>query len=151
MIFVRCAWFPLLSIALVEFLLMRFINHMVRMSSKKILVVDDEKLIRMSLSLFLEERGYRVDSASTGEESISKLFQKKYDLMITDLKLPDINGMEVIKVAKKVMPLVKVIAITAFDTEPGIEKKIREFKGEILYKPFTLQKINESVCKILEG
>ncbi len=117
--------------------------------SKKILVVDDEKLIRMSLSLFLEERGYLVDSASTGEESISKLFQRKYDLMITDLTLPDIHGMEVIKVARKVMPLVKVIAITAFETEPSIVKKIKDFKGEILYKPFTLQKMNESIQKIL--
>lgn len=70
--------------------------------------------------------------------------------MITDIKLPDINGMEVIKVARKVMPFVKVIAITAFEMEPNIEETIKQFEGEILYKPFTLQKINESVYKILK-
>lgn len=117
--------------------------------SKKILVIDDEKLIRMSLSHYLKERGFQVDSASSGEESISKLFQKKYDLLITDLRLPDINGIEVISIARKILPYLKVIAITAFDTEPQVMKKLKEVKGEILYKPFSLHKINESVCKIL--
>jgi DNA-binding NtrC family response regulator len=138
------------SITLVEFLLNRLLSLMEKNISKKILVIDDEKLIRMSLSLFLEGKGYHVDSASSGEESISKLFRRKYDLMITDIKLPDISGMEVIKVAKKVMPFVKVIAITAFEMEPNIQESIKQFEGEILYKPFTLQKINESVCKILK-
>lgn len=122
---------------------------MTRNLTKKILVIDDEKLIRMSLSHYLKGRGFQVDSASSGEESISKLFQNKYDLMITDLRLPDINGLEIICIAKKILPSLKVIAITAFDTNAQIMDKLKEIKGEILYKPFSLHKINESVSKIL--
>ncbi|MEW5807716.1 MAG: response regulator [Acidobacteriota bacterium] len=117
---------------------------------QRILLIDDEKLIRIALIHSLQEDGYMVDSASSGLEAIEKLSLNRYDLIITDLRLPDISGVEILRVAKKISPEMKVIAMTAYETEQKTEQNIRGMKGELLYKPFTLGTIKGSVSRILQ-
>jgi two-component system response regulator PilR (NtrC family) len=81
---------------------------------EKILVVDDEQSLREVLSIMLKRTGYAVTSVADGEEAIELLNKDIFDLVITDLRMPKIDGMEVLKAAKSASPETVVLIITAF-------------------------------------
>lgn len=107
----------------------------------KILVVEDEKNMREILSMLLEEEGYIVHSASDGAEGIGMLEQDIFDLVITDIKMPEASGFEVLKRAQDLSPETLVIMITAFGTiESGIEAmKLGAY--DYINKPFKIDEI----------
>ena len=79
-----------------------------------ILVVDDERSIRDSLKMVLQEEGYEAQTAADGKEAMSLLEQNDYDILITDLKMPGMDGMELTKQCLQVYPQTSVIIITAY-------------------------------------
>ena len=81
---------------------------------EKILVVDDERLIRQSLAKGLEEQGYLVISADNGKAAISLVEEESPDLVLLDLKLPDLNGIEVLKRLREIDKSLMVLIITAY-------------------------------------
>ncbi len=89
-----------------------------------VLIVEDEKLLRWSLSEELRKCGYRVDSDATGEDAIRRTRLKRYDVVITDLKLGGIDGLDVAAVLRIAAPNTKVILITAFGT-PEVEARAK--------------------------
>jgi len=78
----------------------------------RILLVDDEASIRVTLGALLERSGYDVTSADSGEEALHQLEQHAFDLLLTDLKMPDIDGMQVVAAAKQRQPDLPVIVLT---------------------------------------
>src|SRR4029079_17683516 len=80
--------------------------------SSRILVVDDEASIRLSLSALLERAGYEVTSAENGEEAVVVLEQQTFDLLLVDLKMPGMGGMQVVAAARQRQPDVAVIVLT---------------------------------------
>jgi len=74
------------------------------MISKPILIVDDEKNIRLTLSMALEALGVEVDSAEDGEEALAKLKEKEFGLILLDLHMPGVDGMEVLRQVREIRP-----------------------------------------------
>ncbi|MEA3349581.1 MAG: response regulator, partial [Chloroflexota bacterium] len=80
--------------------------------SKMILVVDDEKIIRVTVSKILEVEGYDVLTAENGTEALSILEEKDVDLILLDICMPDIDGIEVMQKAGKISPETEVVLLT---------------------------------------
>src|SRR3990172_5735988 len=81
---------------------------------KKILVVDDDPVIGKSFDLVLSGKGYAVITAANGEEALSKLNTETYDLVFTDIRMPGMNGIEVVKRVKASQPWLPVVIVTGY-------------------------------------
>ena len=87
-----------------------------------VLIVDDEILIRKSLSKVLRARGFAVESASTGAEGLEKAAADRPQVMILDMRLPDTDGLSVLRQVREIDPLLQVIVITAFgDVQSAVD------------------------------
>src|SRR3989339_292781 len=82
----------------------------------RLLIIDDEKGIRTFLSYELSQRGYAVDVAADGEEGLEKIKSGHYDLVISDIMMPKVNGLQVLQVVKKTSPETEVIIMTGYAT-----------------------------------
>src|SRR4051812_48952175 len=88
----------------------------------KVLVVDDEESIREFFEIMLKREGYEVITASNGAEALDRLKKERVDLVISDLQMPEVSGMELLQAAKELDPELVVIMITAFgSTETAVE------------------------------
>ena len=116
----------------------------------KILIVEDEKSMREVLKILLEGEGYEVMTASDGLEGIAHLDKDIFDLVVTDVKMPKVDGFEVLKRIKEISPDTIVIMITAFGTkESGIEAmKLGAY--DYISKPFNIDEIRLIVKKAIE-
>lgn len=116
----------------------------------KVLVIDDERSIRLSLKIGLEKLGLKVFTAKSGEEGIYIFKKESPDLVILDIKLPGIDGIEVLKILKKLNPSITIIMITYMtDVKLAVEAmKIGAY--DYFTKPFNLSDINDSIKEILE-
>ena len=106
------------------------------MSTKIILVVDDELVIRESLAEWLRRDGYEVSSAESGEEAFEILKQKGFDIILLDLQLDGMSGMDVLSRVKDEYPDIDVIMITAFGSVPSAVKAMKFHAFDYLLKPF---------------
>lgn len=109
----------------------------------KILVIDDEELICWFLQKELNKEGYDVSVAMTGEEGVEIFKDRDFQYVITDLKLPDISGFDVIKRIKNLDPKIKIIATTAWKWE---EVEHNDFKNSVvgfLEKPVNVSRLKD--------
>jgi two-component system response regulator PilR (NtrC family) len=120
------------------------------MAKARILVVDDEKSMRDLLSITLEKEGYDVLTAPGGELAIETLHRETVDAVITDLRMPKVDGLQVLRAAKDVSPDTAVIMITAVaSTETAVEAmKLGAY--DYITKPFKLDEVNLIVRNALE-
>jgi DNA-binding NtrC family response regulator len=117
----------------------------------KVLVVDDEPLVVWSIVKALETMRYYVNWALNGKEAIMKIKNNVYDLLITDYKMPDATGVEVIKVLKKVNSSAKVIVITAYKSEGELIESIKNnFIDRMIEKPYILEDVLKSIKEVCE-
>ena len=120
------------------------------MKETHILVMEDDASISAALDMILTEAGYDVDVAETGEAALELFEQKGFDLIIADLKLPGINGMEVIKQIKEKKPEMEVIVITGVGTQPIAEEALTLGAHDFLPKPFTDDQIKTAINEALK-
>ncbi len=120
-------------------------------SPPRVLAIDDEKLIRMSLSLALEREGYVVDTASCGTEAMRLLDRFHYDLILTDLRLPDISGYEILHYALGRDAGAKVLLVTASSNAPSPAEAAQAGALGILQKPFTLAWLAQEARRVIEN
>src|SRR6266700_985397 len=120
------------------------------MAKARVLVVDDEKSMRDLLSITLEKEGYEVLTAAGGEAAIEALRRDTTDAVITDLRMPKVDGLQVLRAAKEISPDVAVIVITAVaSTETAVEAmKLGAY--DYITKPFKLDEVNLIVRNALE-
>ncbi len=120
------------------------------MSKARVLIVDDEKSMRDLLSITLEKEGYDVETAAGGELAIEMLHRETVDAVITDLRMPKVDGLQVLRAAKEISPDVAVIVITAVaSTETAVEAmKLGAY--DYITKPFKLDEVNLIVRNALE-
>ena len=118
---------------------------------KRILIVDDEATLVFFLKQGLQEAkiSCRVDIAPSGEDALTKLTYNRYDLLITDLKMPGISGFTLVEVARSLHPDIKVILMTAFGSrEVQNEAKSLQVDG-YLTKPFPTAQLQDITYNIL--
>ncbi|MFH1681955.1 MAG: response regulator, partial [Candidatus Eisenbacteria bacterium] len=114
-----------------------------------VLVADDQLHVRKFLREILEGEGFAVEDAEDGEEVVSKVMEKQYDLVISDIRMPKKSGNEVVAALKEIAPDLPVILITAYGYDPshtGIRAR-REGVVDVLYKPFDLKKLKEAITR----
>lgn len=117
------------------------------MAIEKILIVDDEVLMRNFLVEALKRKGFEAIAAENGEKAIHLLKEHAFDLIITDMKMPGLTGMDVLKYVKEVSPRTLVIVVTAFGT---IENAVEAMKSGAFYyliKPFSLESLIANIEK----
>lgn len=115
----------------------------------RILVVDDEQAVRDLLAKTLTMADYDVDSAPDGASAIDRLRAVEYDLLITDLKMPGMDGLSVIREARRAAPDLPVIIITGYSTEASAIEAINLGVAGYLTKPFRLPRILAATARAL--
>jgi two-component system response regulator PilR (NtrC family) len=115
-----------------------------------ILVVDDELSMRELLEYMLEKKGYRVVCAANGKEALSKIKKEHYDLLLCDIRLGDMTGLEVLKASKKINPHVTVIMISAFATTETAVEAMNQGAFDYVPKPFENQELLQTIANALE-
>ena len=115
----------------------------------KLLVVDDENGILEEVQTFFEEEGYQVFVADSGEEGIQLLKREKPDVLLVDMKLPDMSGLLVLKVAKESSPLTKVIVNTGYVDQVLIDQAEELGRDVFLQKPFDLLCLKKEIERLL--
>ncbi len=116
-----------------------------------ILVVDDKDSMRSMLTETLHEEGYRVDSASSGKKALDLIQNKSYDLVLTDLKMPDIDGFKVLENVKDLDDETAVILMTAFGTIEDAVEAMRLGAYDFITKPFDTDHLCVLVGRALEN
>jgi DNA-binding NtrC family response regulator len=120
------------------------------MGKGKILVIDDEDIVRTSCSRALVPEGHEVKAAKNGLDGLKMISEEKFDLVLTDLKMPDMDGIEVLRRIKEGWPEVEVIIITGYQTVDTAVKSIKLGAFDYIEKPFTPDALIAAVAKALD-
>ncbi len=120
------------------------------MEFKRILVVDDEPLMRDFLVETLERKKYVVESVGSGSQAIEKIKDDYFDLVITDIRMPEVSGMEVLKAVKKYSGETEVIMITAFGQVDNAVEAMKLGAYDYIEKPFNADRIEIVVDRAIE-
>ena len=115
----------------------------------KMLIIDDEPLMRITLQDSLVGEGYEVVAAETGRKGVDLLRKNQWDIIITDLKLPDLEGIEILKEAKFLNPSTEVILITAYGSIDSAVSAMKEGASDYLTKPFSMDELLLIVKRLL--
>ncbi len=120
--------------------------------SKRILVVDDEDLVTKSLKTLLKRQGYVVTIARCGKEAIEAVKTLDFDLVVADIRMPEMNGVETICNIRELLKqsnksLIPEILITGYTDEANLKKAQELGVKDFIYKPFDIQTFLESIKK----
>lgn len=117
------------------------------MKPVNILIIDDERVICNACHLILSEKGYAVERQLTGKSGIDALKSGKYHLILLDMMLPDMDGMDILKMIKKEQPAVCIIVMTGYSTVSNAVKAMKLGAYDYLAKPFTDDELVAAVEK----
>jgi DNA-binding NtrC family response regulator len=119
--------------------------------AEQLLVVDDEpNMLRLLKTILMDKTGYEVTTTNNPLE-VSKLLQgKPYDLVVTDLKMPLVDGMDLIEIIKKIDPQLPIIIITAYGTLETAEEAVQKGAYDFITKPFRKETILITIKRALE-
>lgn len=117
--------------------------------AEKILVVDDEKSMREFLEIMLEKDGYEVSCAESGEAALKAIRQRKFDLVITDIRMKPIDGLEVLRQCKAISPSTAVIIISAYASAETAVVAMKEGAYDYLPKPFKIDEMRTAITNAL--
>lgn len=120
------------------------------MLEKKVLVVDDDSLMKDFLKEALGRSDYSVDLASTGEEALEKIKDKNYDIILSDIRMPSMGGMELLKATKEYLPDAEVIMMTAYGTVENAVEAMKLGAFDYVMKPFSADAIEMKLKRAFE-
>ncbi|HEX7400774.1 MAG TPA: response regulator, partial [candidate division Zixibacteria bacterium] len=115
-----------------------------------ILVVDDDSLMRDYLSETLYRGGFNVDLVGTGEEALEKISKTEYDIILSDVRMPNMGGMELLQAVKQYLPNAKVVMMTAYGTVQNAVEAMKLGAFEYVMKPFSIDEIELVVKRALD-
>ena len=114
-----------------------------------VLVVDDEPVIRDTLCEFLQQEGYEVAAAGTGEQALAEAAKRPFDLALCDINLPGLDGIEVLERLRATSPDTFVILITAYGTVETAVESFQKGASDYLIKPILLHEVHEKIRRLL--
>jgi two-component system response regulator FlrC len=121
------------------------------MKKKTLLIVDDDQAMRLALTESLESCGYDIVAVENGSDALRQFSRRSFDLVLTDMKMPGMTGIEVLRGVKKICPALPVILVTAYGTVNTAVEAMKEGAAEFIMKPFTLDEIEAVVRNVLSG
>ena len=116
----------------------------------RILIVDDDENIRKTIKAILEDEGYLVDMATNGKEAVQKTNDITYNLALLDIRLPDMEGVELLKLMKNNVPRTRKIMVTGFPSMQNAIGAINKNADGYLVKPVDVEKLLETVKEQLQ-
>ena len=117
---------------------------------KKILVVDDDAELRGNLSEILNGAGYKTDEAASGKEAIEKCASKEFDVVLLDLMMPGMSGVDALTELRRIASKTKIIMITAFATVENAVDAIKRGASYYISKPFKIEELLTTIRRALE-
>ena len=118
-------------------------------AGRHVLVVDDDRALRHAITALLDEAGYTTDQAGDGREALDKLRQQPADLMLLDIGLPGMNGLDVLAQAREAATPTRVVMMTADDTPEALLQSFRGQAYSFVRKPFPPTRIVDIVADVL--
>ncbi len=115
-----------------------------------LLIVDDEPSMRQLLTLVFSRANHNVRSAENGRRALELLREKKADLIISDVKMPDMGGIELLRAARELLPDVAVVMMTAFATVDTAREAFKLGADDFIQKPFDVEELKIIVKKAFE-
>ncbi|HEV2115888.1 MAG TPA: ATP-binding protein [Terriglobales bacterium] len=119
-------------------------------NTAKILVVDDEPGVLLTTRAILQEEGYDVEAAGSGQEAVEAIHQRHYDLVLTDLKMPGVNGLDVLAEVRKRSPLTVTVMMTGYGSVGSALDSVQLGAYEYLLKPIEVEDLKQAVRRSLE-
>jgi len=117
--------------------------------TKKIVVIDDEKIVCDMAKKILEAEGYEVETFTDSQVALDRIRAQSFDLVITDLKMENVSGMDILKEVNRLYPHTRVIMLTAYATLDATIEAIRERIYDFFPKPVKIDELKKSVKKAL--
>ena len=117
-------------------------------SKLKILILDDEEIVVVRLKPALEKEGYIVETFTDSRKAKERLEQQKFDIVVTDLKMANIDGMQLFRFIKEKWPSTEVIIISGFATLEVAREALQAGVRDVIAKPFKISQIKELINKI---
>jgi DNA-binding NtrC family response regulator len=114
----------------------------------KILVLDDEEIVVTRLKPALEKEGYIVETFTNSKLAMEYLEKNRFDIVVTDLKMADIDGLQLFRFVKEKWPETKVVLISGFATLKVAQEAIKEGVYQVIPKPFKISRIKELIDSI---
>ncbi len=123
---------------------------MKQMTKTSILLVDDEEILRLTVSSDLQDAGYDVDTAVDGRQACIFLAEKSYDLIITDLLMEDVDGLQVMEEARRLDPMCSIILLTGHGNVESVVEALRGGADDYLLKPYKHEELLFRLTRCLE-
>jgi len=120
------------------------------MKKQKALVIDDEQVVLDSVSKILTDENYEVDVSLSGREGLNWAIQKEYDIVLTDIRMPDIGGMRVLRDIKRANPSLPVVMITGYGSIQSSVQAMKLGAADYIEKPFTPDQLINAVASALD-
>jgi DNA-binding NtrC family response regulator len=120
------------------------------MEKNKALVIDDEQIVLDSVSKILKDENYEVDVSLSGREGLNQAIQKEYDIVLTDIRMPDIGGMRVLRDVKRSKPSLPVVIITGYASVKSAVQAMKLGAADYIEKPFTPDQLLKAVASVLD-
>jgi DNA-binding NtrC family response regulator len=120
------------------------------MEKKKALVIDDEQIVLDSVRKILSQGDYEVDISLSGRQGLELAISRQYDIVLTDIRMPDMGGMRVLRDIKRAKPSLPVLMITGFATVKSAVQAMKLGAAEYLAKPFTPDELLKAVDSALQ-
>ena len=119
------------------------------MEKKKVLVIDDEQIVLDSVSQILIDENYEVDVSLSGREGLDWAIERPYDIVLTDIRMPDIGGMRVLRDIKRIKSSLPVLIITGYATTKSAVQAMKLGAADYIEKPFEPEQLLEAVSRAL--
>ena len=116
----------------------------------RILVVDDEPMVCLALTNWLQEENYLTKAVENGPQAIAAVREENWDIVLLDLRMPGMDGMEVLKRLKEISPQTVVIMITAYASIPGAVQAMKEGAYDYIVKPLDVDQLTLMLNRIVE-
>ena len=126
-------------------------NHFSQLKKAKTLLVDDDELIRESLSMVFATKGCFIKTAETAEEGLKALEEEKFDIIISDLRLPGIDGLRFLRFAALIQPHPVRFLVTAYKDDHVLDEAERIGVNEFIEKPFSVDALAESLVRLIKN
>ena len=119
------------------------------MGTRRVLVIDDEQIILDSISKILTEENFRVDTTLKGGTGISHAINEPYDLILTDIRMPDLDGLKVLREIRRLKPGIPIIIVTGYATISSAVEAMHLGATNYIEKPFTPEQLVETVTSAI--